>query len=48
VNSALVYNAIAQLDPVDMKIASEVVADIQEQLNAIKEWPRIDLFSEFR
>ena len=48
INTVLVCNAVPQLDPVDLKVANEALKEVQDQLNEVKEWPKGDLFDEFR
>jgi N-acyl-D-amino-acid deacylase len=44
----LLYNALAQLDPLDMRLANEAVHEAQKAVEGIKVWPKVDLFDEFR
>jgi hypothetical protein len=48
INTVILSNAIPQLDPLDMKVASDAIREAQEMMSQVKEWPKIDLFDDFR
>jgi N-acyl-D-amino-acid deacylase len=48
INSVLLYNAIAQIDHLDLRLAKEALREIQEAVEATKVWPKVDLFDDYR
>ncbi len=48
INTVILSNAVVQLDPLDMRVAGDAIREAQEALARIKEWPKVDLFEEFR
>ena len=48
INTIILYNALIQMDPLDLRIANDASRDIQEQLAQVKEWPSEDLFDKYR
>ena len=47
-NTVVVYNAMAQLDHLDQRLASEAVREVHQTVEAIKVWPKVDLFEDYR
>jgi CubicO group peptidase (beta-lactamase class C family) len=48
INTIVLYNALVQLDPLDMRIANDALREVNEAVASIKEWPKDDLFEEYR
>jgi N-acyl-D-amino-acid deacylase len=47
-NTVILSNAVVQLDPLDMKVAGDAIREAHELMSQIKEWPKTDLFDEYR
>jgi hypothetical protein len=47
-NTVVLYNAIAQMDHLDLRLANEAVREVQEAVAATKVWPKVDLFDDYR
>lgn len=48
VNTIVLYNALIQMDPLDMRIANDAMREVHEAVAQIKEWPKVDLFDDYR
>jgi N-acyl-D-amino-acid deacylase len=48
VDTVIVSNALAQLDQLDFQMANDAIREVHEVMNDIKEWPKVDLFEEYR
>ena len=47
VNGALAYNASMDFDAVDMKIIADLVHEIRQEIERLKDLPDVDLFKDF-
>lgn len=45
---AFVFNALAQMDPLDLRIASDAFREVQAAVAETRDWPKVDLFGEYR
>lgn len=41
------YNALAQMDQLDLRIANDALKEVQEAVAEVKEWPKVDLFKDY-
>jgi CubicO group peptidase (beta-lactamase class C family) len=48
IDTVVLYNAVVQMDPLDMRIANDAARQVHDAVARIKEWPKIDLFDEYR
>jgi N-acyl-D-amino-acid deacylase len=48
INAIVLFNAVMEPDPLDMRIVNEATHEIQEVLLGVKEWPKVDLFKGYR
>lgn len=48
INTVILCNALTQMDQIDLRIANDAVREAQEAVSQIKEWPKIDLFDEYK
>ena len=47
VNTIILSNALAQLDQLDFQVAQDAIREVNEAMEDIKDWPKIDLFENF-
>lgn len=43
-----VCNAQAQMDQLDLRVANDALKEVHEAVAEVKEWPKVDLFEEYR
>jgi N-acyl-D-amino-acid deacylase len=46
--TAFAYNALVHMDNLDHRIANDALKEVQEAVAEIKEWPKVDLFEDYR